>query len=260
MNDIFVWLFFGIAIFVLFLVFLTFLFFTIWIYKDSKLRGENPLLWILLLFLVPNFLGIIIYLIIRKDKNILCEKCGSLVNNTAKYCENCSATIKVNNDFLNQQIKNRKYIKYAICSFCMILFCVIASIIIMIISIYFTKDIQINKPIINTGFETISKQSKSYNNWNVYVESATKGFVKEVEMEIINPKNQSLYIDTSCDVKKKGGTLQLYMVQDGIMRNVNVTNLNETLEYPLKDFYEGKIFVRLQINNVENIQANVTIK
>lgn len=116
-----------VALFVL----LTLLFFAIWVYKDCKLRGENPLLWLLILFFVSGFLGIIIYLVVRREKNKKCENCGYLISNSAKYCENCGLeTQNSNNDVLVKEKSNRKYIIAGLTSFCMI----IVTVIVMIIS------------------------------------------------------------------------------------------------------------------------------
>lgn len=41
---------------------------------------------------------------------------------------------------------------------------------------------------------------------------------------------------------------------------VDVTNLSEPLEYPLNDFENGEIHVRLQINGVENTISEIYVK
>jgi uncharacterized membrane protein YozB (DUF420 family) len=56
----------------LFLIFLTVPFFilsliTIWVYKDSKKRDMNVFAWILVIWLIPFFVGLIIYLKIREQ-------------------------------------------------------------------------------------------------------------------------------------------------------------------------------------------------
>ncbi|MCL1995943.1 MAG: PLD nuclease N-terminal domain-containing protein [Defluviitaleaceae bacterium] len=45
------------------------LFLGLWTYKDAKVKSENsPLLWALIVVLVPNFLGFIIYLLVGRTK------------------------------------------------------------------------------------------------------------------------------------------------------------------------------------------------
>jgi hypothetical protein len=43
------------------------LYLAIWIYRDAEKRGQEPALW-LLIFLVSNIFGLIIWLILRPEK------------------------------------------------------------------------------------------------------------------------------------------------------------------------------------------------
>jgi uncharacterized membrane protein YozB (DUF420 family) len=56
----------------LLIIFLTIPFFilsliTIWVYKDAKKREMNAFAWILVVWLIPLFIGLIIYLKIREQ-------------------------------------------------------------------------------------------------------------------------------------------------------------------------------------------------
>ena len=62
----------------------------IFVYRDAKARGMDPLLWTLLAVFAPGFIGLIIYLIIRRDHvKMSCPKCGGEVNQTFVSCPNC---------------------------------------------------------------------------------------------------------------------------------------------------------------------------
>ncbi|MFX0039109.1 MAG: hypothetical protein ACFFB9_02950 [Promethearchaeota archaeon] len=55
----------------LLIIFLTIPFFilsliTIWVYKDAKKRDMNSFAWIIVIWLIPLFIGLIIYLKIRE--------------------------------------------------------------------------------------------------------------------------------------------------------------------------------------------------
>ena len=59
-------------VFLILLIFLTIpfvilLIITIWIYKDAKKRDINAYIWILVIWLIPFFIGFIIYLKIREQ-------------------------------------------------------------------------------------------------------------------------------------------------------------------------------------------------
>ena len=241
-----------------FFLILAYTFFIIWIYKDCKERGESPLLWILLLFFTSLFLGLIIYLIVRKEKKVTCKSCDKLISSSAKYCEHCGVTIQNGNDVqVVKQKTNRKYIIAGISSFAMIFICVIF---IVIIGLSTSMNVKSKSKVWNRGFETFSTQTKIGNSWKMSLKSATEGFIKEASMDITNPEEEVLYLDVSCDVKEDGGNLMLWLVQGDTVRSIDITNLSGVLQYPLNEFKEGKIFVRLQINNVKNVKSEIIIE
>lgn len=55
-------------------------------------------------------------------------------------------------------------------------------------------------------------------------------------------------------------TFVLWLVQGEVVKSVDVTNLSEPLEYPLNDFENGEIHVRLQINGVEDTVSEIYVK
>ena len=44
------------------------------------------------------------------------------------------------------------------------------------------------------------------------------------------------------------------------MKSVDVTDLSEPLEYPLDDFENGKLRVRLQINGVKDVSSEIEVQ
>jgi len=56
-----------ILLLIIFLVipFIMLSFITIWVYKDAKKRDMNVFAWILVIWLIPFFIGLIVYLKIR---------------------------------------------------------------------------------------------------------------------------------------------------------------------------------------------------
>lgn len=67
----------------------------VFVYRDAKSRGMEPLLWTLIAVLVPNFIGLIIYLVLRKDHIILnCPNCGGEVQEHFTTCPSCGQKLK----------------------------------------------------------------------------------------------------------------------------------------------------------------------
>ncbi|MCD6457287.1 MAG: PLDc N-terminal domain-containing protein [Thermoproteales archaeon] len=57
----------GIALFFYLAMFILWIAVVIWVYKDAEKRGENGVLW-LLVVLVGGIIGLIVYLILREEK------------------------------------------------------------------------------------------------------------------------------------------------------------------------------------------------
>ena len=117
-----------------------------------------------------------------------------------------------------------------------------------------------NERVWNLG--TISMKYSTYQDdvWKLDFRRASEGFVKEQSMTIADADAQLLYADISCGTVPDGATLVLWLVQGDVFKSVDVTNLSEPLEYPLNEFENGKIHVRLQINGVENTVSEIYIQ
>ncbi len=79
-------------------------------------------------------------------------------------------------------------------------------------------------------------------------------------MTVETPDAQILYADISCGTVPDGATLVLWLVQGDIAKSIDVTNLSEPLKYPLNEFKNGKVHVRLQINGVKNTASKIYIQ
>lgn len=84
----------------------------VWTYRDARNKGMNGILWTAVVLLVPSYIGLIIYLIVRTDNNkVTCSKCNKAVNGKNKFCSNCGEelipTVEVidDTDFKHSQKK-----------------------------------------------------------------------------------------------------------------------------------------------------------
>lgn len=78
----------------------------IWVYKDAERRGMSGVLWLIVVLLTSIF-GLIIYLVVRKDKGgpgpatpppstaplRVCTSCGRQVPTGVKFCPNCGKPV-----------------------------------------------------------------------------------------------------------------------------------------------------------------------
>jgi hypothetical protein len=66
----------------------------IYVYRDARERGMDPLLWTLVAVLVPYFVGFIVYLIVRQSRRVACPSCGTRAVETARFCPDCGHPLK----------------------------------------------------------------------------------------------------------------------------------------------------------------------
>ena len=72
----------------------TFSFFAAWVYQDCKRRGDDPVLWAIIVFAATPFIGLLIYFLRRPEIKTICPACGQRISVKAKYCEECGTHIK----------------------------------------------------------------------------------------------------------------------------------------------------------------------
>ena len=69
----------------------------IFVYRDAKARGMEPLLWTLLAVFAPGFIGLIVYLVVRRDHfKLICPQCGNEVQQGFVSCPNCGQKLSAN--------------------------------------------------------------------------------------------------------------------------------------------------------------------
>lgn len=69
----------------------------VYVYRDSKNRRMNPVIWTLLAVLAPGFVGLIIYLVVRVDHSAQsCPQCGAAVSERFAVCPSCGFSLKNN--------------------------------------------------------------------------------------------------------------------------------------------------------------------
>jgi len=224
----------------------------IWVYKDSVSRGENGLLWVLIVFITSPFIGLIIYFISRKEKKMPCKNCGYLINPKSNYCEKCGKNIEIKEEN-NTMLKTKKGSK-------MIIAGVIAAILMVgcfgtFTVMAFTSDGFIDTTVWNTGVITMSYENNFGNQWTLNFKSASDGFRKRTKLKV-EDTSEILYAVIDCSE----GELLLHIEQGERQETIDVSNLEEPLEYSLENFETGKITVILEINGAKNAASYITIK
>jgi RNA polymerase subunit RPABC4/transcription elongation factor Spt4 len=58
--------------------------------RDAKRRGMNSILWTIVVVIIPNALGFILYFLLRQPLRRACPQCGSFVETGFNFCPRCS--------------------------------------------------------------------------------------------------------------------------------------------------------------------------
>ena len=67
----------------------------VYVYRDAKRRGMNEILWALAAALVPSFIGLLIYLIVRGNySDLRCTRCETPVTEQYVICPKCGARLR----------------------------------------------------------------------------------------------------------------------------------------------------------------------
>lgn len=237
-------------------------FFSAWVYQDCKKRNDDPVLWAIIVFVTTPFIGLLVYFLRRPEIKMVCPACGHRISIKAKYCEECGTHIEKEDHgiMVKQGTHDLKFIIAGIVSMALMLVCLTGFIIGAISGNGINTDIASGDRVWNLG--TISMNYNTYLNdvWKLDFRSASEGFVEEQKMTIMDADSQFLYADISCNTVPDGATLVLWLTQGDVAKSVDVTNLAEPLEYPLHEFENGEISVRLQINGVENTVSEIKIQ
>ncbi|NLC66623.1 MAG: hypothetical protein GX752_06765 [Clostridium sp.] len=85
------------------------LFIGVYVYNDADKRGMNPLLWLLIVVLVPGFIGFILYLILRSSTQLdkKCPNCNSYIDRGYDVCPNCLFPFENRDEIYNENTKKR---------------------------------------------------------------------------------------------------------------------------------------------------------
>lgn len=231
--------------------------FYIWIYKDACAHGQKGALWVVIAVLTSPVIGWLIYFIaIRRQEFVKCHSCGHLILKSAQYCENCGSINSKDN--LPAKADSPSFWKYFIAglvSFLVLAGCTAALVIYVFMGDGAAFD---HGPLasLNTGYVMGNMETKWNGVWSVKSKKASDGYHHDTTFRLEDPAHESLNAEISCEK----GTLTLELIQDEQKVSMDVSDLSEPLNYPLSQFQEGKIRVRLIRHGAENIQVRIQIK
>lgn len=61
--------------------------------RDAARRGMSPALWTVLVLVIPNAIGFILYFVLRPPVRVPCAACGTAMPPQAAYCSTCGSAL-----------------------------------------------------------------------------------------------------------------------------------------------------------------------
>ena len=207
------------------LVILTYVFLGKWVYRDASNRGLNPVLWTVIVLLVPSLIGLLIYFLVgRKQEMINCNKCDNKIPIYSKFCLYCGDMIT------NVKIVDKKSTKGPFMGFivCIVIFFII--VMLMAVKIFIDDDFASQ-----SEFSLMMKQFNTENTWNVSYYKSTEEFIRTIKIKDNKPSTMHVKAET------KQGSLYLVLIQNDKEEKIDITNTEGFKEIDLKAFDDGKI-------------------
>ena len=156
-------------------------FFAAWVYQDCKRRGDDPVLWAMIVFVATPFIGLLIYFLRRSEIKTICPACGQRISIKANYCEECGTHIKKeeNSVMVKQGTHHLELIIVSIVSMVLMFGCLTGFIISAAAGNGINTNVASNDRVWNLG--TIRMNYNTYVDgvWKLDFRSASEGFVKE---------------------------------------------------------------------------------
>ncbi len=77
-----------------------------YVYQDAKNHGMEAILWTAVAVLIPYFIGLIIYLVVRYNHSAhKCHRCGKTIKDTYTICPQCGAELKAKCPQCNEYVE-----------------------------------------------------------------------------------------------------------------------------------------------------------
>ncbi len=238
-------------------------FFAAWVYHDCRQRGDDPVLWAVIVFAATPFIGLLVYFLHRPEIKSTCPACSHRISLKANFCESCGTSVTKKEEtvmMLKQHTHHLSLILAGAASMVLMLACLSGFLVNAASGNGINTDAASSEKVWNLGVISMNSSSCRNGVWKLDFKKASSGFIKEHDMTIQNADSQMLHADITCGTVPDGASLTLWLVQEDTVQSMDVTSLSGPLVYPLEQFKNGNIHVRLQINGVEDTVSKIYIQ
>lgn len=241
----------------------------IWLYRDAKLHGQDPVLWVLICIFASPILALILYLAFGRKKTLLpCQSCQAPIPHTAQYCEHCGAA----NSQYGQPLPRRKmngFLKGAIATGAVSLL----SVVFMFVALFaFAMNAgggsqvtgSTSVPIhgasvtVNSGWALVSIENHDNGVWNFTLNKSSNGYHLDSAFTLDDPNARTLMASAECT----GGPLLLNISQDGqLVESIDLSRADsQPVAIPLEGCTAGTVSLQLVNEGATNISGSIWVE
>lgn len=241
----------------------------IWLYRDAKLHGQDPVLWVLICVFASPILALILYLAFGRKKTLLpCQSCQQPIPHTAQYCEYCGAA----NEQYGQPLPRRKMnglLKGAIATGAVSLL----SVVFMFVALFaFAMNAgggsqvtgSTSVPIhgasvtVNSGWALVSIESHDSGVWNFTLNKSSNGYHLDSAFTLDDPNARTLMASAECT----GGPLLLNISQDGkLVESIDLSRAeSQPVAIPLDGCTAGTVSLQLVNEGATDISGSIWVE
>lgn len=241
----------------------------IWLYRDAKLHGQDPVLWVLICIFASPILALILYLAFgRKQTMLPCQSCQTPIPHTARYCEACGAA----NSQYGQPLPRRKMnglLKGAIATGAVSLL----SVVFMFVALFAlmmnagssavptestSLPIRGSSFSVNSGWALVSAENHSEGVWNFSLSKSSNGYHMDSTFTLDDPNSRTLMASADCN----GGPLLLEISQDGqLVESIDLSRAeSQPVAIPLDGCAAGQVDLQLVNEGATDISGSIWVE
>lgn len=246
----------------------------VWLYQDSRLHGQEPVLWVLMAVFASPIVALLLYFIFgRKNTVDPCPACQYPVARSARYCSNCGTA---NSEF-GQPAPRRRVSgtgKAAIITGAagmVLLVCTFVGLIVFSVSqtrgpvgAVQVEGSQVGLPItaswkmeVNSGWVIMNSENRHGGVWNFYMSKTSDGYHTSSEFDLDDPEARTLMAKVSCT----GERLDLELIQDGVtVETHTLSGAEDTQRITLENCQPGTVRLRVVNHGAEQIHGTLWVE
>lgn len=244
----------------------------VWLYRDSRLHGQPPALWVLLAVFAGPIIALLLYFIFgRKQPLEPCESCGSPLTRSDRYCPACGAA----NSHYGEPAPKTKLgalgkaaivcgLAGAVC-----MAGLLAGMFVFAFSAAGTPlttsggaPIQASLPIesatdVNSGWVIMSTQGHRNGVWTFSMSKTSDGYHKSGRFSLDDPAARILAVDVTCE----GETLELDFMQNGeTVCTETISGADSVQYFSLADLAPGEVKLRVVNHGATGISGRIWVE